>query len=67
MDYFIGPASCHLGNYRKWPQIKLKANNFFFGCVCRIFVPQPGIELMAPAMEAQSPNHWTTTEFPVDF
>ena len=40
---------------------------FFFWSrctACGILVPQPGIELMPPAMEAWSPNHWTTKEFP---
>ena len=31
---------------------------------CGIFVPQPGIESVPPAVEAWSPNHWTTREFP---
>ena len=31
---------------------------------CRILVPQPGIELMPPAVETSSLNHWTTREFP---
>ena len=35
--------------------------------VCRILVPWPGIELVPPAVEAQSPNHWTTREFPSIF
>ena len=30
---------------------------------CRILVPQPGIEPMPPAVEAQSPNCWTAREF----
>ena len=29
-----------------------------------ILVPRPGIEPRPPAVEAQSPNHWTTREFP---
>ena len=29
---------------------------------CGILVPQPGIESMPPAVEAQSLNHWTTRE-----
>ena len=40
---------------------------FFFlaDCaVCRILVSQPGIEPVPPAVEAQSPNHWTSREFP---
>lgn len=31
---------------------------------CEILVPHPGIELMLPALEAQSPNHWTAKEVP---
>ena len=39
---------------------------FFWPChvACGILVPQPGIELMSPAVEAWSPNHWTAREFP---
>ena len=29
-----------------------------------ILVPQPGIELVSPAVEAQSLNHWTAKEVP---
>ena len=31
---------------------------------CRILVPPPGIKSVAPAVEAQSLNHWTTKEVP---
>ena len=31
---------------------------------CEILVPQPGIELLPPAVKAQSLNHWTTSEVP---
>ena len=31
---------------------------------CEILVPQPGIEPLPPAVEAQSPNHWTARELP---
>ena len=31
---------------------------------CGILVSQPGIQPVAPAVEAQSPNHWTTREVP---
>ena len=31
---------------------------------CGILVPQPGMGLMAPAVEAQSLNHWTTADVP---
>ena len=34
---------------------------------CRLSVPQPGIELMPPAVEAQSLNHWTAKEIPPVF
>ena len=34
---------------------------FFWPCheACKILVPQPGIELVPLALEAQSLNHWT--------
>ena len=32
--------------------------------VCGILIPHPGIKLMHPEVEAQSPNHLTTKEFP---
>ena len=28
--------------------------------------PSTGIKPMSPAVETQSPNHWTAREFPVD-
>ena len=31
---------------------------------CGILVPRLGIEPMSPAVEARSPNHWTTREVP---
>ena len=37
----------------------------FSFCCTRILVPQPGIEPIPPAVEAQSPNHWTTRKFSV--
>ena len=43
---------------------------FFFwlhNMACGIIVPWPGIEPVQPAVEAQSPNHWTTREFPPIF
>ena len=37
----------------------------FFGYVaCLVSVPQPGIEHMPPALEAQNLNHWTNREVP---
>ena len=43
---------------------------FFFWPHCaayRILVPDQGIEPMPPAVEVQSPNHWTTRELPSFF
>ena len=42
---------------------------FLFGCITAsgILVPQPGIEPMPPAVEAQSPDHWTAREVPYYF
>ena len=34
---------------------------------CKILIPQPGIEAMRPAVEAQSDNHQTTREILVQF
>ena len=34
------------------------------GCGNPILVAQPGLELMSPAVEVQSLNHWTTREVP---
>ena len=42
---------------------------FFFWphfLTCKILVPRPGIGLQAPTMNALSPNHWMTREFPCD-
>ena len=42
-----------------------KERTFFFGgeaSACGIFIPRPGIEPMRPAVEAQTPNYWTTRE-----
>ena len=40
---------------------------FFWPCrtACGILVPQPGIEPVPPAVEAQSPDYWTTREFQI--
>ena len=39
---------------------------FFWPCpeARGIFVPQPGMEPVSPAVEARSLNHWTTREVP---
>ena len=42
---------------------------FFFGraVACGILVLRPGIEPAPPALEVQSPNHWTAREVLVNF
>ena len=44
------------------------AKGFFFFCplgsAFGILDPQPGIKPVAPAVEAQSLNHWTAREVP---
>ena len=38
---------------------------FWPHCTARgILVPRPGVEPGSPVVEAWSPNHWTTREFP---
>ena len=37
---------------------------FFFFAPCGILIPRPGIEPVPPSVDACSPNHWTTREFP---
>ena len=42
-------------------------HQFFFlvaPLACGILIPQGGIKLTPPAVEAQSLNHWTTREAP---
>ena len=49
----------------------IKRGFFFFFWLhpasCMILVPQLGIESRPPAVEAQSPNYWSTSEFPGGF
>ena len=37
----------------------------YLAAPCGILVPQPGIEPLPPAEEAQRLSHWTTREVPV--
>ena len=69
----VYPEGCCMNNpCFKWDQDQkqscfFKSVFFFFlPCfeACGILVPWPGIEFMPPAVEARSPNHWTTREFP---
>ena len=32
---------------------------------CGTLVPQPGVEPVPPAVQGQSPDHWTAREVPV--
>ena len=51
--------TCHV-----WWYIYI-TNFFFFGHVaCKILILWPGIEPAYSAVKAQSPNNWTTREFP---
>ena len=36
---------------------------WLYPAACGILVPRPGIEPVAPAVEAESPNRWTIREF----
>ena len=47
-------------------KLYLFKKQFFWQChtACGILVTRPGIEPMSPAVEAQSPNHWTAREVP---
>ena len=50
------------------PLIKSLSLFFYFlvtHVACGILVPQLGIEPKPPALEAQSPNHWTIREVPL--
>ena len=50
-----------------WKFLLLSIFGFFFWqcCeACRILVPWPGIKTVSPEMEKQTPNPWTTREFP---
>ena len=45
----------------------LLMNFFVWLChvACKILVSQPGIEPVLPAVEAQSPSHWTVRAVPL--
>ena len=43
----------------------LKKTLFWLHCMeLGILIPPPGIELVPPALEPRSPNHWTSREVP---
>ena len=72
-DYFIS-------SFVHFSSVSMQSDYFIFCCwffvfvflflfwphrgACGILVPCPEIEPMPPAVEAQSPNHWTTREVP---
>ena len=57
-----------IGLLSLWTQSQpqsLSLFSFFFWMHCGASaVPSPGIEILPLAVEAWSPNHWTTREFP---
>ena len=57
--------NCTPQHYRK---MKKKILFFFFfpaaPCHLQDLSSRPGIEPASPAVEVQSPNHWTAREFP---
>ena len=55
----ISIVAIHLGFYFIFLKIWL------CHAACGTLVLQPGIELVAPALEAGVLNHWTTEEVPV--
>ena len=55
---------------RVWTAFSTSLLLFFFPSAHTFFfffatLPQPGIELVPPGLEAQSPNHWTSREDPL--
>ena len=64
------PACCcftHIISFNPSNNPTGKCSGFLFwlpGVPCRILVPQPRTELQPSAVKVQSPNHWTTREFP---
>ena len=50
--------------------VLMTKNGYFLGGLCSvgcgILVPQPEVETVPPAAEAQRPNHWTAREFSYD-
>ena len=54
-----------------WHFLELSDSDFFFSCLphsweaCGILVSPPGAKPEPLAVKAQSPNHWTTREFPL--
>ena len=49
------------------PQASRTGLDFFptmLYAACGVLAPQPGIEPVPPALEVQSPNHWTSREVP---
>ena len=51
---FVVPGSRATGHFQFGPH----------RMACGILVPLPGIKPIPPAVEAQSPNHWTAREVP---
>ena len=76
LDFIISFPRCEAGrekggmrlkNYQQTLKNGVRLPPFFFWLylvVRSILVSRPGIEPVPHAVEAQSPNHWTTREFP---
>jgi len=49
-----------------WTEVFIFLFKFLFRLltVCRILVPQLGVEPVLSAVKMQSPNHWAAREFP---
>ena len=70
-DYWI----CNIFIFSHWPSILKVSGSLsssfrdgeevLYHVVCRILVPQPGIEPMLPTVEVQSPSHPTAREVPL--
>ena len=68
MSNTLGGAknNCSLNTLLLDECIDFLKKKFFFGCTMRHEDPssQPGIKPKPPALEAQSPNRWTTRKVP---
>ena len=60
MDFFV----CISFELLKYTFLFVRCCFWLRHAACRILVPGGGIEPLAPAVEARSPNHWTARGFP---
>ena len=63
-------SNTHMCSFFPFFSILHYCSRSFFGAIfyvaCGILVPRSGIKPMSPALGAQSLNHWTTREVPVN-